>query len=151
MAVQFINAESFFLLRKFIGLQNPLLTARIAYFLILRRSAKNMAAKFKGRAKSFDFMSDTAKQKEGQGLSQHWTTWLGDQPIRDWNRGSSVCHTNAPSWPRNTISTRCVCGELLHHDAFDRIRQISNFHDRHLHAERCLLTLFLHLQYMQTQ
>ncbi len=40
MAVQFINVESFFLLRKFIGPQNPLLTARIAYFVILCRSAK---------------------------------------------------------------------------------------------------------------
>ncbi len=27
------------------------MTARIAYFVFLRRSAKNMAAKFKGRAK----------------------------------------------------------------------------------------------------
>ncbi len=44
MAVQCINVESFFCLRKFIGPKNPLLSARIAYFVILRRSAKNMAA-----------------------------------------------------------------------------------------------------------
>ncbi len=54
MAVQFINVEIFFLLRKFIGPKNPLLTARIPYFVFLRRSAKKMAAKFKGRAKSYN-------------------------------------------------------------------------------------------------
>ncbi len=52
MAVQFINVKSFFFLRKFIGPKNPLLNARIAYFVSLRRSAKKMAAKFKGRAKN---------------------------------------------------------------------------------------------------
>ncbi len=40
MAVQFINVESFFSLRKFIGPKNPLLTARIPYFVFLRRSGK---------------------------------------------------------------------------------------------------------------
>ncbi len=53
MAVQFINVESFFWLRKFIGPKNPLLTACIPYFVFMRRSAKNMAAKFKGRAKKY--------------------------------------------------------------------------------------------------
>ncbi len=48
MAVQFINVESFFFLRKFIGLKNPLMSASIACFVFLRK--KNMAAKFKGRA-----------------------------------------------------------------------------------------------------
>ncbi len=51
MAVQFINAESFFLLRRFIEPKNPRSTARIAHFVFLRRSKKNMAAKFKGRVK----------------------------------------------------------------------------------------------------
>ncbi len=50
MAVKFINVESFFFLRKFNGTKNPLMSASIAYFVFLRRSAKNMAAKFKGRA-----------------------------------------------------------------------------------------------------
>ncbi len=49
MAVQFINVESLFFLRKFIGPKNPLASARIAYFVILRRSAKIIAANFKGR------------------------------------------------------------------------------------------------------
>ncbi len=40
MAVQFINVESFILLRKFIGPKNTLLTARIPYVVFLRRSAK---------------------------------------------------------------------------------------------------------------
>ncbi len=44
MAVQFINIESFFLLRKFIGPKNPLMSASIAYFVFLRRSEKNIAA-----------------------------------------------------------------------------------------------------------
>ncbi len=42
MAVQFINVEGLFFLRKSIGPKNPLVSARIAYFVILRRSAKNM-------------------------------------------------------------------------------------------------------------
>ncbi len=45
MPVQFINVESFYFLRKFIGPKNPLLNAQIAYFVFLRRSAKNMAAR----------------------------------------------------------------------------------------------------------
>ncbi len=53
MAAQFIYVESFFFLRKFIGPKNPLKSASIAYFVFLRRSAKkNMATKFKGRAKT---------------------------------------------------------------------------------------------------
>ncbi len=52
MAVQFIYVESFFFLRKSIGPKNPLMSASIAYFVFLRRSEKNMAAKFKGRAKT---------------------------------------------------------------------------------------------------
>ncbi len=40
MAVQFINVESFFLLRRFIGPKNPLSTACIAHLVFLRRSAK---------------------------------------------------------------------------------------------------------------
>ncbi len=52
MAVHFMNGESFFFLRKFIGPKNPLMSASIAYFVFLRRSAKKyMSAKFKGRAK----------------------------------------------------------------------------------------------------
>ncbi len=51
MAVQFMNVESFFFLRKFIRPKNPLLSARIAYFVFLRRSTKKRGAKFKGRAK----------------------------------------------------------------------------------------------------
>ncbi len=51
-AVQIINIESLFFLRKFIGPKNPLLSARIAYFVFLHRSAKNMAVKFKGRVKN---------------------------------------------------------------------------------------------------
>ncbi len=50
MAVQFINVESSFFLRKFIRPKNPLSTARIAHFVFLRQSTKNMAAKFKGHA-----------------------------------------------------------------------------------------------------
>ncbi len=67
MAVQFINVGSFFLLRNFIGPKNPLSTARIAHFVFLRRSAKNMAAKFNGCAKSM------------KSLSQSWFTlyWWG--------------------------------------------------------------------------
>ncbi len=49
MAVQFINAESFVFLRKFTGPKNPLFCAHIAYFVLLRWSAKNMAATFIGK------------------------------------------------------------------------------------------------------
>ncbi len=42
MAVQFINVESLFFLRKFIGPKNPLVSACFAYFVILRQSAKKM-------------------------------------------------------------------------------------------------------------
>ncbi len=47
MAVQLINVESFFFLRKFIEPHNPLMSASIAYFEFLHRK-KNMAAKFRG-------------------------------------------------------------------------------------------------------
>ncbi len=40
MAIQFISVEIFFFLRKFIGPKNPLMCARIAYFVFLRRSPK---------------------------------------------------------------------------------------------------------------
>ncbi len=51
MAVQFIDVESFFSLRKFIGPKKLLLSGRIAYFEFLRRGAEKMAAKFKGYRK----------------------------------------------------------------------------------------------------
>ncbi len=53
MAVQFINVESFFSLRKFVGPKNPRMSARIAYFVLFAPERnKNMADKFKGRAKN---------------------------------------------------------------------------------------------------
>ncbi len=62
MAVQFINVESFFFLRKFVGPKNPLMSASIAYFVFLRLSAKNTAAEYKGRAKVKKFYLCTANQ-----------------------------------------------------------------------------------------
>ncbi len=50
-AIRFINVENLFFLRKVIGPKNSIFSARFAYFVFLRRSAKNMAAKCKGRAK----------------------------------------------------------------------------------------------------
>ncbi len=38
-------------MRKFIGPQNPLLSARIAYFVFFAPERKNMVAKFKGHAR----------------------------------------------------------------------------------------------------
>ncbi len=40
MAVKFINVERFVLLRKFIEPKNPLLTARIPYFVVLSPERK---------------------------------------------------------------------------------------------------------------
>ncbi len=51
MAVQFLNVESFFILRKVIGPKNPLMSACIAYFVFLRRRSKKVGAKFEARRK----------------------------------------------------------------------------------------------------
>ncbi len=48
MAVQFINVESFFSLRKFIGPKNPLWLPVLPILWFCAGAQKNMAAKFKG-------------------------------------------------------------------------------------------------------
>ncbi len=51
MAVQVINGESFFFLRKFFGSKNPLMSASIVCFVFFApERKKNMVAKWKGHA-----------------------------------------------------------------------------------------------------
>ncbi len=51
IAVQFIHVKSFFSLSKFIGPKNPLWLPVLPILCFCAGAQKNMAAKFKGRAK----------------------------------------------------------------------------------------------------
>ncbi len=66
--------------------EEPTISACIAYFVILRRSAKNMATKFKGRANSVVVMIKQGKRKTYLlGVSIHSTATVLGLPQWIWS------------------------------------------------------------------